>query len=92
MDKREAQDLLQEYVLDLKSRSYQEWKTLIGESAHVEKKGPSGTIYQIEFEVFWDSEARGNIRVMVSIDDGGIIRSIIPLTTSLLISPEGEII
>ena len=92
MDKREAQDLLQEYLIDLKSRSYQEWKTVIGESTHVEKKGPSGTIYQIEFGVFWDSEVGGNMRVMVSIDDGSIIRSIIPLTIGFLISPEGEII
>jgi hypothetical protein len=91
MDKREAQDLLQEYLLDLKSRSYQEWKTLIGESAHVEKKGPSGATYQIEWNAFWDSQAGGDIRVLVSIDDGSLARFIVPLTTSLLISPEGKL-
>jgi hypothetical protein len=79
-------------VLDLKSRSYQEWKTLIGESAQVEKKGPSGTTYQIAWDAFWDAQGGGDIRVMVSIDDGSLAGSIVPLTTSLIISPEGKLV
>lgn len=90
MDKREARQLLEEFVAGLKSRSYQEWQILIGEEAVVERKGPSGVTYQIESNAFWDSPAGGDIRVMVSIDDGSLARSIFPITTSLLISPEDE--
>ena len=42
MDKREARQLLEEFVAELKSRSYQEWQILIGEEAVVERNGPSG--------------------------------------------------
>ena len=91
MNKREAQNLLDEFVAGLKSRSYQEWQGLIDESAVVEKQGPSGVTYQIEWNAFWDSQAGGNIRIIVSIDDGSLARFIVPLTTSLLISPAAKI-
>jgi len=91
MDKREARQLLEEFVTGLKSRSYQEWQILIGEEAVVERNGPSGVTYQIEWNAFWDSQAGGDIRVMVSIDDGSLARFIVPLTTSFLISPEGTL-
>jgi len=90
MDKREAQNLLDEFIAGLKSRTYQDWQGLIGESAVVEKKGPSGVTYQIEWNVFWDSKPGGDIRVMVSIDDGSLARFIVPLTTSLLISLQSK--
>ena len=91
MDRREARQLLDEFVAGLKSWSYQEWQGLLGESAVVEKQGPSGVTYQIEWNAFWDSQVGGDIRVMFSIDDGSLARFIVPLTTSLLISPEGEL-
>ena len=80
-----------EFVAGLKSKSYCEWQGLIGESAVVEKKGPSGVTYQIEWNAFWDSQAGGDIRVIVSIDDGSLARFIVPLTTSFLISPDGKL-
>ncbi len=91
MDKREAQQLLDEFVARLKSRPYQEWQGLIGEEVVVEQQGPSGVTYQIEWNAFWDSQAGGAIRIMVSIDDGSLARFIVPLTTSLLISPAEKI-
>ena len=91
MDKREANRLLEEFVTGLKSRSYQEWQILIGEEAVLERNGPSGVTYQIEWNAFWDARAGGDIRVMVSIDDGSLARFIVPLTTSFLISPEGTL-
>lgn len=88
MDKKEAQKLLDLFVAALQSRSYQEWQGLLGESEAMEKTGPSGVTYQIEWEAFWDAQAGGAIRVMVSIDDGSLVRSIVPLTTSFLVSPD----
>ena len=91
MDKREAQRLLDLFVAALQSWSYQDWQKLIGETTVVERKGPSGVTYQIEWNAFWDSQAGGDIMVMVSIDDGSLARFIVPLTTSFLISPEGKL-
>ena len=91
MNKKEAQHLLDGFAATMKSKSYHEWQGLIGESAVVEKKGPSGITYQIEWNAFWDSQTGGDIRVMISIDDGGLARFIVPLTTSLLISPEDDL-
>ena len=91
MDKREAQKLLDLFVAALQSWSYQDWQGLIDETTVVERKGPSGVMYQIEWNAFWDSKPGGDIRVMVSIDDGSLARFISPLTTSLLISPEGKL-
>ena len=90
MNKKEAQYLLDGFAAAIRSKSHQEWQSLIGKSAVVEKKGPSGITYQIEWDAFWDSQTGGDIRVMVSIDDGSLARFIVPLTTSLLISPEGK--
>ena len=91
MDKREAQRLLDLFVAALQSWSYQDWQKLIGETTVVERKGPSGVMYQIEWNAFWDSKPGGDIVVVVSIDDGSLARFISPLTTSFLISPDGKI-
>ncbi len=87
MDKKEARKLLDLFVAALQSRSYQEWQGMIGESEMMEKSGPSGVTYQIEWQAFWDAQAGGAIRVLVSVDDGSLARSIVPLTTSFLVSP-----
>jgi len=91
MDKKEAQKLLDLFVAALQSRSYREWQELLGESQVMEKTGLSGVTYQIEWEAFWDAQAGGDIRVMVSIDDGSLARSIVPLTASFLVFPHSRI-
>jgi hypothetical protein len=91
MNTREAQYLLDGFAAAIRSKSHREWQGLIGKSAVVEKQGPSGITYQIEWNAVWDSPAGGDIRVLVSIDDGSLARFIIPLTTSLLISPESKL-
>ena len=49
-----------------------------------EVRGVSGATYQIEINFYWDSEPGETIRVMGSIDDGGI-RAYSPLTESVLV-------
>jgi ribosomal protein S28E/S33 len=56
----------------------------------VERTGPSGTVYQIEIDVLWDSRERGEIRVVGSIDDGSL-RAFVPVTAGFLVTSEGEI-
>jgi hypothetical protein len=88
MDKKEAQYLLDLFVAALKSWSYRDWEGLIGESTVVERTGASGVTYQIEWNVFWDSQPGGAILVIISIDDGSLIRATVSLSTSFLVSPE----
>jgi hypothetical protein len=92
MDKKEAQQLLDDFGAALQSRfTYQDWQKLIGESEVVETTGQSGTEYQIEWTVLWADKEGGDIMVILSIDDGSLLSCIFPLTTnSFLVSPDGE--
>jgi hypothetical protein len=51
----------------------------------------SGVNYQIELNVFWDSQPEKDLRIMGSIDDGGW-RAFLPLTESLIMKPDGTLI
>ena len=87
MDKSEAQAVLTEQLARLCQRSYAELVPLV-ESRHVEDfevLGASGTKYQVEVQFFWDDKPRGVVRVVGSIDDGGM-RAFVPLTQTLLVS------
>lgn len=49
-------------------------------------RGDSGTDYQIEIEVMWDGKGGGDLRVLGSIDDGGV-RAFCPLCDSFIVTP-----
>ena len=86
MDKSEAQKILREQLA--RFGKYTELVPLV-ESRHVEDfeiRGTSGTMYQVEVQFFWDDNRRRIVRVVGSIDDGGI-RAFVPLTETLLVSP-----
>lgn len=87
MNKSEAQNVLGDQLARFRQRSYADLVPLV-ESSHVEDfevRGTSGTKYQVEVQFFWDDKPRGVIRVVGSIDDGGI-RAFIPLTQTFLVS------
>ncbi len=92
MDKVEARAFLEEFLQELKARSYLELQELIGNPVCLEKPGPSGTVYQIEYEAVWDMEPRGDLRIIASIDDGGLLSAMLPVSSGFLITQEGEII
>ncbi len=58
---------------------------------HMEVKGPSGTEYQIESLAVWDSKPEGDLRIFVSIDDGGL-RAIVPMTEGFIVRPDGSFV
>lgn len=80
MDKREAEALLLEQVRRLEGLSQSEIIEELGvdEPDTLEVYGPSGTWYQIEIWTFWENRAHTDLRVSVSIDDGGW-RAFVPL-------------
>ena len=87
MNKSQAQRVLSERLARFSQRSYPELVPLV-ESGHVEDfevRGASGTTYRVEVQFFWDGKPRGVVRVVGSIDDGGV-RAFVPLTQTLLVS------
>jgi hypothetical protein len=90
MDSNEAKALLDRTLEPLAHASREELVALMGEPMTREVAGSSGARYQIEIEVFWDDKPGGDIRIAGAIDDGGL-RSFVPLTSDLLISPGGRL-
>jgi hypothetical protein len=90
MNKVEATDLLDKFLEELKSRSREELLGLISNPVCIEKTGQSGTVYQIEYEAVWDSEPGRDLRIIASIDDGGFLSALVPVTSGFLVSPSGE--
>jgi hypothetical protein len=54
-------------------------------------EGPSGVMYNVEVQAFWDSGKPGNLRVMASVDDGGW-RAFRPVCDDFILSPDGSFI
>jgi len=90
MDRLEAGRLLAAFIEDLQKRPYSELRQFLSNPTCVEVSGSSGTRYQVEYEALWDSEPKGPLRIMVSIDDGGLISAMFPITESFLVDPDGK--
>jgi len=91
MDRAEAKSILAKELTEFAARPFDK---LVASIKHADVKnivGESGTNYQIEFDVFWDSKPDGNLRIMASIDDGGW-RAFFPLTDSLIMKPDGTLL
>jgi hypothetical protein len=71
--------------------AYRDFVARIGSDDHVTVVGGSGAEYQLEVQVFWDQKTGGNVRVIGSIDDGGL-RAFFPLTNSFITAPDGTFV
>ncbi len=93
MDTQEARALAASHLETWRKRSYEDLVTLMDRDCceHTEVFGPSGTWYQVEVNVFWDDRPGGDVRVMLSIDDGGW-RAFVPLTDSFIMAPDGTFV
>ena len=92
MDKVEARKLLTAFVKDLQKKPYDELVQLIANPICAELEGPSGVQYQIEYEALWDAKPNSLLRVMASIDDGGLITAMFPITLSFLVNSDGKVL
>ena len=92
MDKQEARSLLTEQLAAYRARSYVDLVALIGHDDCVEISSPLGQRYQLEFGVLWDDKPGGNVRVMLSIDDGTFRAAFRPMTDSFIVAPDGAFI
>ena len=91
MNKREAKSLLLSKLNTYRMKQYSEFLPLMDEPDTFELNGESGVEYQIEIQAFWDDKKDGDIRVMGSIDNGGL-RALFPLCEDFIMSPNGEFV
>jgi hypothetical protein len=91
MDKAEAQGLLEAAVAELRAKGRPELERLIGAPDAYSVEGKSGTTYQMEKQAFWDDKKGQDLRVLVSIDDGGW-RSLFPTSYSFIMAPDGSFV
>jgi hypothetical protein len=93
MDKTEAQSVLDQEFASFSRRSYADLVTTIDHPQVTRAKGPSGTTYNVEFNVFYDdSHRKQDLRIMGSIDDGGTRTFMLPLTKTEIMKPSGELV
>ena len=90
MNKEEARTLLSDFVDRLSTSTYEDLCTLVSNPVCLEIEGPSGVTYQIEYEALWDSEPKEALRVIASIDDGGLISAMMPISASFVVEPQGD--
>jgi len=90
VNKAEARQLLAAKLAELRHQSYSDLLRLM-EPEGLEVAGPSGAIYQLEVQAFWDDKRSRHLRVLASIDDGGW-SAFIPLTDDFIIAPDGSFV
>jgi hypothetical protein len=91
IDKKEARQLLGAAIRRLRMKSRHELELLLKEPETATMVGPSGTTYQTEAQAFWDDRKGRDLRVLVSIDDGGW-RAIAPMSDSFIVAPDGSFV
>jgi hypothetical protein len=91
MNKAEAKSILSTELRAFATRPYDKLVELISRTEVKSISNESGVNYQIELNVFWDSQPEKDLRIMGSIDDGGW-RAFLPLTESLIMKPDGTLI
>jgi hypothetical protein len=91
MDTQEAKHILSKALNNYRARQYAELLHLLSSHEISEITTDSGKKYQLEFLAIWDDQKEGNLRVMGSIDDGGI-RAFMPLTDDFIIALNGKFI
>lgn len=72
MNKAEARQILVSELQKYRSKAYSELVSMMGNQDCYDVTAPSGTEYQIEIDVIYDSKNKDSVRVVGSIDDGGI--------------------
>ncbi len=91
MSDEEAKGVLRAEFIKLRASGYPGLvKRLADNQETTEVAGLSGTTYHIELQGFWDDDEHRELRVVASIDDGGL-RAFLPFTDSFTIDPSGAI-
>lgn len=91
MGDEEAKGILRAEFVKLQAIGYEGLvDRLAGKQERSGVTGLSGKAYQVEREGFWEEEDHQALRIVASIDDGGL-RALLPFTESFTIAPTGAI-
>jgi hypothetical protein len=85
-NKAEAREELRLLVKEHEGLQYVAWAERIGQAKRIEITSRAGIWYQARIEPVWDDKPGGAVRVLFSIDDGGV-GAYHPLTDALLLDP-----
>ena len=91
MNKEESKTVLTTLLAKYRTKTYSDLQYLLNNQDTMEVTADSGVKYQIEIQAVWDDKKDGNLRIVGTIDDGGL-NAFVPLTTDFIISPNGELI
>jgi len=92
MDKSEARKILQWRISRYRAKPYAELVKLIDHVQMHEATSVSGTKYTLEFDMLWDRDPDGDIRVIGEIDDGTFPSTFWPLSDDFILSPDGKFV
>lgn len=88
----EAREILQRQVDRLRGTSYAELCTQLGEPQAFEVESPTGRVFQLEVETFWDDERARTLPVMAAIDDSTGWRIRDYLRDEFIVAPDGSFV
>jgi hypothetical protein len=90
MNTTEAQLVLEHELSKYRQLPYATLRARVAAIENLTIAAPSGKEYQVEIQVVWDNKRRGTIRVLGSVDDGGI-RALFPLSHTFAMTANGKI-
>lgn len=88
MNEDEARAILAQELQAWRGRPYAALAAAVGDSWYAEVIDPSGARSQLEVNAVWDDRPARNVRVIGSIDDGGL-RAFVPLSDDFIVAPDG---
>lgn len=91
MDKVEAKELLAQQIERLRGLSYEELLAWLDRTETIKVVAASGAEYQVQVQVLWDDRPGDSLRVIASIDDGGV-RALAPLGDDFIIASDGSFV
>lgn len=88
----EADQLFAEQVAKWRRESWANLRRHLKDPVAYEILGTSGIVYQFEAEVFWDNRKEGNLRVIITGDDGRGWRVWRMRTEDFIKAPDGSFV
>jgi hypothetical protein len=87
----EAREVLATEIERLRCTQRKELLHLLDDSENYEVAGPSGTVYQVEVEAWWEDTPSENLHVLVAVDDGGW-SAFKPICDAFIVAPDGSFV
>lgn len=92
MNKEEAKEILDGIVAEYRKKSYPELAEMVnGDIRTFSLSGSSGTVYEVEIDIFRDRKNKENIR-FDAVMNCGVISSLFPMRECFIKNPQDEFI